>query len=75
MFKHVNRTEKYTANLNLISLQEWVEHNKRLWYNDQAEVDFIDIEDSVSVVYDGDEISVQELEEALNKMRNRNALG
>jgi hypothetical protein len=71
--KTLNSTQRDTAQINNIKTEQWTKHYKELWYNpEQPTYIKTEIERRKGEV---DPITIEELEEALNKLKNRKAPG
>ena len=69
ILKHMNKSEKDTAKLNIISEQLWLEHYRRLWNHENKQTDDRYNYDEDLTSYDGDLITIQELDDALLKTK------
>lgn len=73
--KHLNRTDKDTANIYNIPEDEWKNDYRNLWYSEHQE-QHIEIEDTDRRgPYQGDLITVEELKEALSRTKYRKPTG
>ena len=76
LIKHINKPEKDTASLNIINEQKWINHYRNLWYNKELNKIEIDLEEeNERGLRQVDAISLQELDDVLNTMKNRKAPG
>lgn len=71
LMKHMNKAEKDTASINIITEHQWIQHYRNLWYDENCEENYYVESDSSSI----DQIDIKELEAALKVTKNRKATG
>ena len=64
-----------TANLNITPKHKWIDYYKALWSKDNVKAEHNNVETNNSVTYEGDLITMDELEEALGRTINQKATG
>lgn len=69
LYKVMNKSEKYTASLNIISGHKTLKHYKTPWYKEEADMDCGNMEDDSRGIYAGDLITIQEFDETLSKTK------
>lgn len=74
VMQHLSKSEKDTANINVIPEKRWLVHYRKLWFNEEQQLVDISREQDVAV-YEGDSITIQELSDAMNRLKNRKAAG
>lgn len=76
MIKNLNSTVKDVAQLKVINHNEWIEHYTNLWNNQETNEQVMSISDDMDEInFTVDAITIEELREALKKMKNRKAAG
>lgn len=72
IIKHLNKTEKDTAGINVIQENQWIEHYKNLWTNKD---EIYDEEENEKEKQEVDPLTLEELQGVLRKAKNRKATG
>lgn len=73
VLKHLNKSEKDVARINVIQQDVWIQHYKELWF--QENEDNVVTENENVEVIDVDPITKEELDEVFKETKNRKSTG
>lgn len=73
--RYDQKNENDTANLNVVPKNKLINHYKAVWYIDDLKTDHSTTETDNFTTYEGYLITIEELEEALGKTKNKKTKG